>query len=96
MKNRTNKLKLIHLGDVTLSKEIDEMINKKIEEAEEDIEAMRMQIRWDRKQIDVIKKAASLIGIPYQTYAKQTLFQQAIRDIKDAESVFKSHPTSPR
>jgi len=76
--------KIIHEGTTELPDDIELMAIKKIEEAEEDVKEMRMQIRWNKKQISVIKKAAALIGIPYQTYAKQTLFLQALDDIQKA------------
>lgn len=84
--DRFDPAKVIHLGTTHLPDDIARMASNKIEEAEQDIQEMRMQIRWNKQQISVIKKAAALIGIPYQTYAKQTLFQQALKDIKDAET----------
>lgn len=77
--------KIRHLGTVNLPDHIDRMVVQKMKEADEDIQEMRMQVRWSKSQIAVLKKAAAIIGIPYQTYAKQTLWQQAIKDIKDAE-----------
>jgi hypothetical protein len=29
----------------------------------------------------VVKKAAAVMGVPYQTYIKQVLFQRAVEDI---------------
>lgn len=86
MKQTFDPSKVVHEGTTTVPEEMNIMITQKIAEAEEDIQEMRMQIRWNKSQISVIKKAAGLIGIPYQTYAKQTLFQQALKDIKDAET----------
>jgi len=48
---------------------------------------MRMHIRWGIKQVNIIKRAAELMGIPYQTYVKQALFHQAVEDIKNAENL---------
>lgn len=46
---------------------------------------VRMQLRWGKQQLDVVKQAAKTIGIPYQTYVKQTLYQQALRDIQSSQ-----------
>jgi predicted DNA binding CopG/RHH family protein len=39
------------------------------------------------QQIAVVKRAATIIGIPYQTYLKQVVFDQALADIEHAEAV---------
>lgn len=70
------------LGIVELSQEIDNIVTQKMQEAEADLQEARMQIRWGAQQINLIKQAARLMGIPYQTYAKQVLFKQALEDIE--------------
>jgi len=77
------------LGTTELPEEVHLMAVEKIKEADEEIEQMRMQIRWGIKQIKIIKQAAALMGIPYQTYVKQALFHQAIEDIKNSERLMK-------
>ena len=42
-------------------------------------------LRWAKPQIDVVKRAAAIIGIPYQTYLKQAVFKQALADIEQAQ-----------
>ena len=42
-------------------------------------------LRWAKPQIDVVKRAAAIIGIPYQTYLKQVVFKQAVADIEQAQ-----------
>jgi len=42
-------------------------------------------LRWAKPQIDVVKRAAAIMGIPYQTYLKQVVFKQAVEDIKHAK-----------
>lgn len=76
-------------GTIELSDELNELINKKISQAEKDIEQMKMQIRWGTKQIDIVKQAASLMGIPYQTYVKHVVYRQAIEDIEKSRLVLK-------
>jgi len=44
-------------------------------------------LRWAKPQIDVVKRAAAIMGVPYQTYLKQVVFRQALADIKQATRV---------
>jgi nitrogen fixation NifU-like protein len=50
-----------------------------------DIEEARVNFRWGPKQVEVVKRAAALIGVPYQTYMKEAIFRQAIADIEAAK-----------
>jgi hypothetical protein len=63
-----------------------------IEEAEQDIRAARVSLRWLKPQVDVIKQAAAKLGIPYQTYIKHAAFRQALVDLKAGEVAI---PLSP-
>jgi hypothetical protein len=56
-----------------------------IEEAERDIRAARVSRRWLKPPVEVIKQAAATLGIPYQTYIKQTAVRQALVDLKAGE-----------
>ena len=47
-------------------------------------EEERVGIRWQRASLDVVRQAADLAGVPYQTYVKQVAFRQALTDLKDA------------
>jgi predicted DNA binding CopG/RHH family protein len=38
-------------------------------------------------QLATVKRAAALLGVPYQTYIKQVALKQAIADIHDADAV---------
>lgn len=68
--------------DVYLSDEVAAVIDHKIEEAERDIEEMRFQIRWGKSQVEIVREAATLMGVPYQTYTKMVLLRQAVADIE--------------
>ena len=70
-----------------LSEEEGEHYNKMIKIADEQIEDVRVSFRWKSKQLNIIKQASQLIGIPYQTYIKTVLFNQSIEDIRKAKSV---------
>lgn len=69
--------------------EISEWITRLETEADRDIAAGTVTLRWGKDQIAVVKRAAALIGVPYQTYLKQVVFRQAVADIEQAEAVLK-------
>jgi predicted DNA binding CopG/RHH family protein len=77
------------LDDIELPKEQDELINKFIEQSEKDIEEARVNFRWGIEQVDLVKKVAKLMGVPYQTYIKQVVYRQCLQDLKDVELVNK-------
>lgn len=87
MKKKTFEIE--DLGVTKLPEDLHLLAVQKIKEADEEIEQMRMQIRWGKSQVNLIKKAATLMGIPYQTYVKQALFHQALEDIKNSEKLLK-------
>jgi predicted DNA binding CopG/RHH family protein len=41
----------------------------------------RVSFRWENKQVDMVKRAAELAGVPYQTYVKLVLYRQAAADV---------------
>ena len=64
--------------------------------AEARLEEERVSIRWPRGSLQVIREAAQLHGVPYQTYVKQVAFRQALTDMKDAAAAgVTSEVTSP-
>jgi predicted DNA binding CopG/RHH family protein len=75
------------LPDIELPEEQVEIINKFIDQAEKDLEEARVNFRWGTEQIELVKKVAKLMGVPYQTYIKQVVYRQCLQDLKDAETV---------
>ena len=73
------------LGDIELPEEEAKIYNKMIELAEKQNEDVRISFRWKSNQLDLLKQASQLIGIPYQTYIKTVLFKQCLEDIKKAK-----------
>lgn len=69
------------------SPEVSEMVDRLEAEADREIGAGTITLRWGKEQIAVVKRAAALIGVPYQTYMKQIVFKQALADIERAEAV---------
>lgn len=77
------------LGTVELSDEEAKLANKFIEDAEKELEEARINFRWGREQLNLVKKTANLIGIPYQTYIKQVVYRQCLQDLKDKKLIEK-------
>jgi predicted DNA binding CopG/RHH family protein len=50
----------------------------------------RVNMRWSRHALDVVREAARLHGVPYQTYVKQVSYRQALTDLKDAQAALGS------
>ena len=50
-------------------------------------EEVRVNFRWSQTQVDVIKQAAALAGVPYQSWLKMTAYRQAIKDLRDAQVI---------
>ena len=82
---------LEHLGEVELDGETAARANAMIEQADRDIEAqtgdVRVNFRWNREQVQLVKRAAAVHGVPYQTYLKQVVVRQALTDLRDATAV---------
>jgi hypothetical protein len=47
----------------------------------------RRGFRWEAGPLEVVKPAAANIGVPYQTYIKQVIFQRALEDIARYQAV---------
>lgn len=78
------------LPDEELPPEVDAKARALIDQAEREIEETRVNFRWGKIQVDTVKRAAALAGVPYQTYIKQIVFRQAVADLRAAEGVVKA------
>ncbi len=67
--------------------EVSELVTRLEAEADREVASGHVSLRWAPEQIAVVKRAAALMGVPYQTYLKQVVFRQALADIGRAESV---------
>jgi predicted DNA binding CopG/RHH family protein len=45
-----------------------------------------VNFRWGREQVELVKRVAHLMGVPYQTYMKQVVYKQALADLKEASA----------
>jgi predicted DNA binding CopG/RHH family protein len=68
-------------------REVSDFVTRLEKDADREIGSGTVTLRWGKQQIAVIKRAAGIIGVPYQTYLKQVVFQQALADIERAERV---------
>jgi predicted DNA binding CopG/RHH family protein len=75
------------LPDEELPPELDAKVRAMIAQADQDIEDARVNFRWGKAQVDVVKRAAGIIGVPYQTYIKQVVFRQALADIQASSGI---------
>lgn len=64
-------------------------------QADDEILGRSITLRWGKKQIDVVRRAAEILGVPYQTYLKQVVFKQALEDIARAEEVLGEGKADP-
>jgi predicted DNA binding CopG/RHH family protein len=78
--------------------EVSELVSRLEAEADQELATGVVTLRWGRGQIAVVKRAAALFGVPYQTYLKQAVFRQALADIEQAERVRRASPreSAPR
>jgi predicted DNA binding CopG/RHH family protein len=73
------------MADAEVSPEEEAEIEKQMAQLEADPEpTVSTALRWGRAQLDVVRHAARLAGVPYQTYLKEAAFRSAIRDLRAA------------
>jgi predicted DNA binding CopG/RHH family protein len=89
--NKPYEMRVI-ADQVEEDEELSEWITRLEDEAERDIAAGTVTLRWGKEQIDVVKRAAGILGVPYQTYLKQVVFRQALADIEQAKAALGSEP----
>lgn len=59
----------------------DKAIQAIIEASEKELDDCRVNFRWQKEPLSVVRKAAAAAGVPYQTYMKQVVFKQATADL---------------
>jgi len=79
-KSKRGSFEIEELDDIELSPELDQNIQRVTKAAEEELDATRVNFRWQREPLNLIKEVAGAMGIPYQTYIKQVLYRQALDD----------------
>ncbi|HMO21345.1 MAG TPA: hypothetical protein PKC98_10295 [Candidatus Melainabacteria bacterium] len=81
-RGRFNKSKLKDKGDFVMTPEHSARAEAAIRQADCEFVEARVNFRWGQKQVELVKKAAQAIGVPYQTYIKQVVYRQALEDLR--------------
>jgi predicted DNA binding CopG/RHH family protein len=95
-KSKRGNYQIEDLGDIELSPDLGEKIERMTETAEAELDATRVNFRWQREPLSLIKAVAAAMGIPYQTYMKQVLYKQALDDFCKIQSLQKLPPSTVR
>lgn len=61
--------------------EEDPRVADMIEEAEREIDEARVNVRFGREQLETVRRAAALKGVPYQIYIKEAVYERAFQDL---------------
>jgi predicted DNA binding CopG/RHH family protein len=77
------------LGVVEEDEETSELVSRMEREADAEIASRTVTLRWGKRQIDTVKRAAALMGVPYQTYLKLVVYRQAVADIAQEQTTLK-------
>jgi predicted DNA binding CopG/RHH family protein len=87
--------KISPLGTIEMSEEESEWFTAIEAQADRDAAAEhaehRVNMRMAKQQVALIRRAAALYGVPYQSYIKQAAVRQAIEDLKRAGEVLAAH-----
>ena len=83
------------LGEIELPPGVSARVAAAVAQAEMDLEAGRVNFRWGKVQVELVKRAAELVGVPYQTYIKLVVYRQAVEDLKDSHSALRRRDFSP-
>jgi predicted DNA binding CopG/RHH family protein len=81
-----NEIELEDLGDYEMEAKAAADAERMIADADAELEEMRVNFRWGKKQVKLVKQAADLMGIPYQIYIKETVYRQALKDVREAQA----------
>jgi len=80
---RSKKIIIEDLGDLELDLTTSAKVKKMTAQADAEIEEARVNFRWGKEQLEIVKQAAELMGVPYQTMIKQFAYQQSLAVLKD-------------
>jgi predicted DNA binding CopG/RHH family protein len=73
------------LGDFEMPPDLEAKVEAMIAQADEEDEQARVNFRWSKEALEVVKQAAKMVGIPYQTYMKQTVFEHSLSIIEQMD-----------
>jgi len=79
-KSKRGDYEIEDLGDFELPEDVTQRVKVQTEAADAELEATRVNFRWQREPLSLVKEVAAAMGVPYQTYIKQVLYKQALDD----------------
>lgn len=89
-----NHRKIKRSGEYTMDPDVSAKVEEMIEQADKELEETRVNFRWGKEQLALVKRAAELMGVPYQTYIKQVVYRQCLADLKAVADVLdRKHST---
>jgi predicted DNA binding CopG/RHH family protein len=78
------KLKIEYLGECELDEKTSALVDRMTAEADAELDETRICFRWGKEQLDIVKRAANAVGVPYQTFLKLAVYEHAIEVLKNA------------
>jgi len=81
-KSKRGKYEIEDFGTIEVPKDVDRKVRRLMKLAEQDCEPVRVNFRWQVGPLELVKDVAAAMGVPYQTYMKQVLYQQALTDFE--------------
>ncbi|MBI2811365.1 MAG: hypothetical protein HYX67_11115 [Candidatus Melainabacteria bacterium] len=85
-KSKRGNYEIEDLGDLALPSDVETKVLQLTEAADLELDATRVNFRWQREPLNLIREVAAAMGIPYQTYMKQVLYRQALEDISKIQN----------
>ncbi|TXI89706.1 MAG: hypothetical protein E6Q34_10160 [Burkholderiaceae bacterium] len=85
-KSKRGSFEIEDLGDFDMPEDLDAKVQKMTAEADAELDATRVNFRWQKTPLNLIKSVAAAMGIPYQTYMKQVLYRQALNDLEHIQT----------
>jgi predicted DNA binding CopG/RHH family protein len=82
-RGKFDRKKLQDAGEYKMNSATFAKVEKLIAKADEEIEETRVNFRWGKDQLDLVKRAAKQIGVSYQTYLKQVVYRQCLINLKN-------------
>ena len=89
-RGKFDRKKLKEQGDFKMTSEQDARARKAIKQAEQQISEARVNFRWGKEQVELVKRAAEAIGVPCQTYIKQVVYRQALKALEDKQNLIEA------
>ena len=82
-----DRKKIKSAGEYIMDAETSVKVESMIKAADEELSETRVNFRWGKEQLDLVKQAAANMGVPYQTYIKQVVYRQCLQDLQTTSAV---------